>query len=223
LHASLCAHTTSAQPGAIQATADHPPFAWPSRRLAHVDTEAYLRSLASPDFTITIARIGLYAEGFDLYTASFDLAHPPADGLIRIPHPGTGPGIAWAAKAELGEAVARMLEQIHHADAQTAPYANELLVLSGPEDLSLSATANVFADVLGRSIQIREVSVDEYASLASVQGGSEYGAGEFAVAWASTFEAVRRGLASPVTPWLEQLLSRPPTPFDDVVRHLASP
>lgn len=147
-----------------------PPFAC-QPMLAHVDTEAYLRSVQEKDpfkISFTIVRVGLYAEGFDLYTAAFDINAPPADGLIKIPHDGSGPGISWAKKDELGEGVARVLQRLHK-EIETEQYQNKLLVLSGPKDYSLADTAEVLSSVLGKDIKIKEVSVDEYANQSSVQ------------------------------------------------------
>lgn len=139
--------------------------------LAHLATESYLASLHAQDpqgFSYTILRIGLYAESFPIYTAGFDLHDPPADGKIRVPHDGEGPGIAWAKRAELGEAVARLMA-MYKRDPAGFPYMNELVVLSGPKEYSLAETARVFSDVLGREITIEQVSIDEYANLPQVK------------------------------------------------------
>ncbi|KAJ9117048.1 hypothetical protein QFC22_004707 [Naganishia vaughanmartiniae] len=139
--------------------------------LAHLSTEAYLRSLQEQDsqnFSYTVVRVGLYSESTDLYTASFDINNPPADGKIRIPHNGGGPGLSWAKKSELGEAVAKLIA-VYQADPEYFPYKNKLMVLSGPRAYSLSETAKVFSNVIGREIVIEEVSVDEYAELPQVK------------------------------------------------------
>jgi hypothetical protein len=139
--------------------------------LAHLDTESYLASLHEKDpqgFNYTVIRIGLYSESYPIYTASFDINNPPADGKIRIPHDGAGPGIAWAKRAELGEAVAKLIAT-YMQDPETFAYNNKLMVLSGPKEYSLAETAKVFSDVLGREIVIEEVSIDEYANLPAVK------------------------------------------------------
>lgn len=139
--------------------------------LAHLSTESYLASLHEKDprgFSYTVIRIGLYSESFPIYTASFDINNPPADGKIRIPHDGSGPGIAWAKRAELGEAVAKLIET-YVQDPEKFAFKNKLMVLSGPKEYSLAETAKVFSDVLGREIGIEEVSVDEYANLPQVK------------------------------------------------------
>lgn len=139
--------------------------------LAHLDTEAYLRSLHEHDpeqFSYTVVRVGLYSESFPIYTASFDINRPPKDGKIRVPHDGDGPGIAWAKRHELGEAVAKLIAMYEH-DPELFPWKNKLMVLSGPRSYSLNETAKVFSNILGREITVQEVSVDEYANLPEVK------------------------------------------------------
>jgi uncharacterized protein YbjT (DUF2867 family) len=153
------------------ATAD-PPFR-AQVMLAHLDTEAYLASLHAQDpqgFSYTVVRIGIYSESFPIYNAAFDINDPPADGKIRVPHDGSGPGLAWAKREELGQAVAKLIA-MYERDPEQFPFLNKLLVLSGPKEYSLAETAQVFSDVLGREIAIQEVSVDEYANLPQVQVG----------------------------------------------------
>lgn len=142
--------------------------------LAHLDTETYLHVLQQEhpqDFSFTVVRIGLYSESFDLYTANFDINNPPADGKIQIPHDGTGPGIAWAKKSELGEAMANLMEK-YLKDPEHFPYNNKMIVLSGPRSYSLNETAKTFSNVLGREISIQEVPVDVYANLPQVKVSS---------------------------------------------------
>lgn len=139
--------------------------------LAHLDTEAYLAKLHENDpdnFSYTVVRVGLYSESFSIYTASFDINNPPPDGKIRIPHNGGGPGIAWAKRSELGEAVAKLIA-MYEQDPINFPFKNKLMVLSGPKEYSLAETAKVFSNVLGRDIVIEQVSVDEYANLPQVK------------------------------------------------------
>lgn len=77
--------------------------------LAHLDTERYLRDAAAadPSFTYTSIREGIYAEGWPMFLGFFD---PKGDSNeIRIPHDGSGPGVAWAKRSELSEATANLI------------------------------------------------------------------------------------------------------------------
>jgi hypothetical protein len=67
---------------------------------AHIDTEEYLQQLSQsrPEFGYTVIREGLYTESYPLYTAFFDPENPR--GEIKIPHDGSGPGIAWVKREE---------------------------------------------------------------------------------------------------------------------------
>ncbi|KAJ9101688.1 hypothetical protein QFC21_003026 [Naganishia friedmannii] len=188
--------------------------------LAHLDTEAYLRSIHEQDpgkLSYTVVRVGLYSESFPIYTASFDINHPPKDGKIRVPHNGEGPGIAWAKREELGEAVARLIA-IREQDPENFAWKNKLMVLSGPKAYSLNETAKVFSDVLGREITVQEVSVDEYADLPAVKESLTYGSGSWSRPWATAFEGLRHGVAAEVTPYLRELLGREPEAFEVTVR-----
>lgn len=135
--------------------------------LAHLDTEAYLHVIQQEhpnDFSFTVVRIAFYSESFDIYTSNFDINDPPSDGKIQIPHDGTGPGIAWAKRSELGEAMAILMAK-YIKDPEHFAYLNKLIVLSGPRSYSLQETAKVISNVVGQDIYIEEVPVDVYARL----------------------------------------------------------
>lgn len=152
--------------------------------LPHLDTEAYLVELAreDPSFSYTIVRIGVYSESYPIYTASFDINAPPSpsdgnnhgndDGrdTIRIPHDGAGPGISWAKRSELGEAVAKLMVQyVEHPNPETFEWRNKMMVLGGPKEYSLKETVDVLSDVVGRELRITEIPVDEYVNLPAVK------------------------------------------------------
>lgn len=113
---------------------------------AHLQTEAYLASLAASNssFTFTVVRQGLYSESFPMYTSSFDLSNPTDS--IRIPHDGGGPGLAWAKRDELGEATARLMAD-YLADPKGFSFVNKTLLLSGPrgEPSSLCFAEHLFS------------------------------------------------------------------------------
>jgi hypothetical protein len=74
----------------------------------------------------------------------------------------------------------------------------------------------VLAEIAGRDIRIREVSVDEYVNLKQVQ--AVFGSEDTARTWATAWEAVRAGETAVVTSKMEEILGRKPEAFNDVVR-----
>jgi hypothetical protein len=183
---------------------------------AHLDTERYLASLAAQDFsfTYTIVRIGLYSESFPLYTAFFDLKNPSDE--VKIPHDGTGPGIAWAKQDELGSAMAVLIKS-YVESRDRFEYVNKNILLSGPRAWSLRETVEALGRVSKKQVKLREVSVDEYVAQPEVQNGLSYGSGRLAAAWATAFEAIRQGEAAVTTPMLAQALGREPESFEKTI------
>ncbi|KAF5337301.1 hypothetical protein D9611_002973 [Ephemerocybe angulata] len=198
---------------------DCKPFSHAFVLQAHLDTERYLAMLASEDksFTYTAIREGLYSESYPLYTAFFDIANPVEE--IKIPHDGSGPGIAWAKIDELGEATAKLVAQ--HAKAPGEyELLNKTVLLSGPRVWTLAESVQAIAKELGKPVVIRKVSVDEYVNQPSVQSAMTYGSGNMAKEWATVFEAIQAGETAVVSPLLANVLGREPEPFDVTVRGL---
>ncbi|KAL3418849.1 NmrA-like family protein [Phlyctema vagabunda] len=186
---------------------------------AHLDTEKYLASLAAQDssFKYTVVRIGLYSESFPLYTAFFDPKKPSDE--VKIPHDGKAPGIAWAKQDELGNAVSLLLKSLINSPTNFE-YLNRTILLSGPRAWSLQETVEALGRVSRKTVKLREVSVEEYASQPEVQNGLTYGAGDLAAVWATAFEAIRRGEAAVTTPILAKILGREPESFEDTIAGL---
>lgn len=110
---------------------------------AHLATESFLKTLAlhSPTqkpFTFTAIREGIYTESFPLYTGFFDLQNPSNE--VKIPHDGSGPGIAWAKRDELGEATARIVQAYRYAPIGKYEGLNRSMLLSGPQVVSVADT-----------------------------------------------------------------------------------
>ncbi|KAF9063680.1 hypothetical protein BDP27DRAFT_1384873 [Rhodocollybia butyracea] len=173
---------------------------------AHLDTEIYLAELASK---------GLYSEGFPIYTAFFNIKNPSNE--IRIPHNGTGPGIAWAKIDELGEASALLLAQFYASPAEFQ-HKNQKLVLSGPREWSLEETAQALSRVVGKEVSIREVSVEEYIAQPVVESALSINGKKMAREWATAFDAIRHGATAVVTPFLKDILGREPEDFETTIR-----
>ncbi|KAL0479691.1 quinone oxidoreductase [Acrasis kona] len=186
---------------------------------AHLKTERYLKEIAASDssFTYTVVRIGLYSESFPIYTASFDLNAPTSE--IRIPHNGTGPGIAWAKREELGEAMARLISKYQNSDHKF-PFVNQTILLSGPRVWTLNETVALFSILLKIPIHIKEVSIEEYASQPQVKRDLTYNGVDMSKEWADAWDAIRLCETAVVTPLLAQLLGRQPEGFEKTIQHM---
>ncbi|KAK4086539.1 hypothetical protein Purlil1_9155 [Purpureocillium lilacinum] len=241
---------------------------------AHLDTEAYLARLAreDPSFTYTVVREGLYSESYPIYTAFFDVQRHArmyagggvggggggdgdGDGTavprheILIPHDGSGPGISWVKRDELGEATARLIAWYAAAAAAASgqaqrpfPYVNKTVTLTGPRVYSLAETARVLSRAAARggfssspskdkddgdayvdedSVRIREVSVDEYVAQPQVKAA--FGGDEvLARSWATAWDAIRAGETALVDGTLREVLGREPEAFEVTIRDIVA-
>lgn len=188
---------------------------------AHLDTEAYLEkcSRAVPGFGYTIIREGLYAESYPLYTSFFDLKQPSSE--IKIPHDGSGPGIAWVKREELGEGTAELIRRFVVAESPDVfKYRNARVLLSGQRTLTLAETVKILGKISGTKVGIREVSNEEYAALPENSEGFRYKGVSYAEPWTTAFEAFRRGEGACIEPLLGELLGREPEGFESTVRGL---
>ncbi|KAK4244443.1 hypothetical protein C7999DRAFT_17302 [Corynascus novoguineensis] len=192
---------------------------------AHLDTEHHLAKLAAAApagvFTYTAIREGLYAESTPIYTAFFDPreAANAEDGEIKIPHDGSGPGIAWVKRDELGEATARLIAK-YATNKKEFQFVNRTVLLTGPRVWSLTETVEVLSSIAQRKLAIKPVSVDEYVKLPQVL--AKFGSEELARTWATAWDAIRAGETAVVTPELERILGRKPQEFDVAAREYFS-
>jgi len=187
---------------------------------AHLDTEAYLSSVAKedPTFTYTAIREGIYSESFPIYTAFFNLKSPT--DTICVPYDGSGPGVAWAKQDDLGEASARLIAA-YAKSPKDHPHINKAILLSGPRVWSYSETIKVLGKVTGRDVSVRNVSMDEYINQPQVAGAGGYGSGENAVKMATAFVAFKSGETAVASPLLAETLGREPEPFDVTLADMA--
>lgn len=200
---------------------------------AHLDTEAYLKELASsgaPDFTYTILREGLYHESFPIYTSFFDpqavIRNEPdveQEIEIKIPHDGSGPGVAWAKRDELAEATAKIIST-YARNPLGFPYINKSLLLSGPKVLTLQEVVKILEKVINEKrkkpvlIKIKPVSIEEYASQPQVPPMLTYHDLDISRDWATAWQAIKDGECAVVTPVLKEYLGREPEDFETTIR-----
>ncbi|KAJ5301539.1 hypothetical protein PENANT_c002G00897 [Penicillium antarcticum] len=183
---------------------------------AHLETEKYLASHTG-NFTYTSVRIGIYSESFPIYTTWFDLRNPTDE--IAIPHSGGGPGVAWAKRDESGEATAKLIVSYAN-DPVNFKYTNQLVLLSGPREISLAETVDILGQAIGKSIKIREISVDEYAALPQNADYHTYHGVNLSREWATAWEAIRQGETAVVTPTLGEILGREPESFETTIKEM---
>ncbi|KAL4926690.1 uncharacterized protein BDV17DRAFT_268917 [Aspergillus undulatus] len=183
---------------------------------AHLATEEFLASLPGPT-RYTSIREGLYSESFPIYTGWFDLKKPSDE--ITIPHDGSGPGVAWVKRDELGEASAKLVARYASATGtvQDFPYINKIVLLTGKKIFSLNETADVLGRAVGKDVKIRQISVDEYVKLPH-EGRHTYHGVDLSREWTTAWEAIRRGETAVVTPTLGEILGREPEDYETTIR-----
>ncbi|KAL4860484.1 hypothetical protein BDV12DRAFT_209347 [Aspergillus spectabilis] len=189
---------------------------------AHLATEKLLAELPGTT-TYTVVREGLYSESFPIYTNWFDLRNPVDE--ITIPHDGSGSGVAWVKRDELGEATAKLVARYatatggNPAAVEEFPYVNKIVLLTGPRVYSLSEAVEVLGRVVGKDVKIKPVTVDEYAAF-DHKGLHTYHGVNLAREWATAWEAIRRGETAVVTPALKEILGREPEDYETTIRGL---
>ncbi|KAJ5716739.1 hypothetical protein N7488_002385 [Penicillium malachiteum] len=183
---------------------------------AHLQTEAYLDQCHhnNPEFAYTIIREGLYSESYPVYTAFFDPSNPV--DTIKIPHDGSGPGISWVKREELGEGTAELL-RMFAVDPANFKYRQQTVLLSGTKALTLQETVEILAKIAKTPLKIRQVSDKEFAEQPFVSSNFIYHGVNYAEPWATSFEAIRRGEASTISPLLGELLGREPEAFETTI------
>jgi hypothetical protein len=185
----------------------------------HLDTEAYLaqRAATTPDFTYTAIREGLYSEAYPIYTAFFDLKNPVSE--ITIPHDGSGPGIAWAKRDELGEATAELIARYAKAPHSFA-FVNKVILLSGAKVLGLDESVAILGRIANKELRFHPISDEEFAALPQAAPNLTYRGIDFSKEWTSAFHALKRGECAVATPLLRELLGREPEDFETTIRAL---
>lgn len=95
---------------------------------------------------------------------------------------------------------------------------NSTILLSGPEtnNITLAQLAQLVSRLLGRTIRINVVSLDEYVER-SRDSPPPRNDEDFLRKWARTFDAMGRGETGVVSPLLETVLGRPARALEEVL------
>jgi NAD(P)H dehydrogenase (quinone) len=164
----------------------------------HKGTEELVAASGIPS---TILRNGWYHENYaqDLATArdSGVLATSAGDGLV-----------ASAARVDYAEAAAVVLTTDGHA--------GQVYELAGDESWSLETLASTFAEVLGREVELKQLTTQEHVALLE-SFGLDAGTAGFV---AGIDDAIRRGVVGDTDGTLSRLVGRPTTPLIDGLRPL---
>ena len=88
-------------------------------------------------FAFTAVRVVVYSEAFPMYTGFPDLQNLQEE--LKVPHNGSGPGIAFAKIDDLGEATAKLVKE-YLDEPGRFQYTNQVMLLSGPKVWSLADT-----------------------------------------------------------------------------------
>lgn len=182
----------------------------------HIDTEKYLESIAKQNegFGYTIIREGLYCESYPLYLGLFNPKQPSKE--IKIPHDGSGPGVAWVKREELGEGSAELIKRFV-TQTRLWEYHNKTVLLSGSEILSLSETAAILGEIAKTPVAIRQITDEQYAEMLNDASAATYSGAEPTYPWGTWFEAIRRGETAYASPLLKELLGREPQDFKSTI------
>lgn len=183
---------------------------------AHLETEQYLAGLTD-NITYTSIREGLYSESFPIYTAWLDPANPPSE--ITIPHPGTGPGVSWVKRDELGEATVKLIMSfIDHSE--NFKYLNQKVLLTGRREISLAETVDILGRAIGKPLRIREISIDEYVKLPQIGDKHTYHGVDLSREWTTAWEAIKQGETAVVSPAMKEILGREPESYETTIQAL---
>ena len=124
-----------------------------------------------------------------MYTGFPDLENPPDE--VKVPHDGSGPGVAFAKIDDLGEVTANLVKEYLDAPGNFK-YTNQVMLLSESSVWSLSDTVKLLGKVKKKEIRLKTVTEKEYIAEPQVQDmlGS-HGPEEVPKQWATSFHAIK--------------------------------
>lgn len=183
---------------------------------AHLETEKYLVDQVGK-VSYTSVREGLYSESFPIYTAWFDLKNPVDE--ITIPHSGSGPGVTWVKRDELGEATAKLIVN-YTKGPEKFSYVNEKVLLSGQREISLAETVAILGRAIGKDLRIKEISVDEYVKLPQIGDLHTYHGKDLSREWSTAWQAIKNGETAVISPAMKEILGREPESYEKTIQDL---
>jgi len=183
---------------------------------AHLQTEQYLAGQIGK-VSYTSVREGLYSESFPIYTAWFDPKNPVDE--ITIPHSGSGPGVTWVKRDELGEATAKLIVD-YAKSPEKFTYVNKKVLLSGQREISLAETIAILGRAIGKDLRIKEISVDEYVKLPQIGDLHTYHGVDLSREWSTAWQAIKNGETAVVSPAMKEILGREPESYEKTIQDL---
>ncbi|OQE18719.1 hypothetical protein PENSTE_c017G03487 [Penicillium steckii] len=183
---------------------------------AHLQTEKYLAD-QTDKVSYTSIREGLYSESFPIYTAWFDPKNPVDE--ITIPHSGSGPGVTWVKRDELGEATAKLIVE-YTKSPEKFTYVNKKVLLSGQREISLAETVAILGRAIGKELRIKEIPVDEYVELPQIGDLHTYHGVDLSREWATAWQAIKNGETAVISPAIKEILGREPESYEKTIQDL---
>lgn len=117
--------------------------------------------------------------------------------------------VSYVDARDVSRVAARVLTEFGHED--------KTYDLSGPEAVSYDEIAELFSQVLGRTIRYVRISDEEYLQRFLDVGASD----EEGAAWADISRYLRTGACSAVTSGVQDLTGRKPVSFEEFCRDYA--
>jgi hypothetical protein len=95
----------------------------------------------------------------------------------------------------LGEGTAKLV-YFFVTDPASFQYLNKNVLLTGPREISLLETVNIFGRLIGKSFKIREITVDEFELLPQVKDKYVFHGVDLSREWTTTWQGVWNGMCS---------------------------
>lgn len=152
----------------------------------HLETE---RDLTASPLAYTIFRNGNYIENLPMF-----LGFGLREDQLELPPDGP---TAWVARADLAEAIARVMIEGQHA--------GESLLLTGPEALDFADIAKLLSRISDKRVERRMISGDEFSRRLERRGIPS----DVASVLESGFRSRAAGELAQVDPTLARILGRP--------------
>lgn len=175
----------------LQRKDDSPTSPVADKTIAHLETEALLRSVG---ITYTVLQYALYAEMIPVFAGDQVMKTK----MIYLPA-GTGK-VAYAVRTDLGEAGARVILD------DSGKYDNKVMELSGPEAVSWQQIAAIISEISAETVRYVSPAVEEFVDTLLKAGAPAW----LPAALAGMHTAVAQGEYEHVSDHLENILGRKP-------------